>query len=303
MIDGLRSDNKQEIAVFLNLQPAKKVSGLPVPRELISSQKRLSIVALVTVYSMLLVLSFSAHVMAATYKCIDENGDVTYSQQPCRKNQKTDKLLKNGNKPVEMEDCKFAGAFSQVIFGHMRSGLSTRQLFDRYGGASSISRSTLGVINYVYSFKHSETMQPDRLAQLTVARCNAQAFGTVSCEDFPQEFQQMIFSCDDEQRKEAMRLQQLFDQGAGRPYPIDNSGNAGGYGLQDDEASNQDRDKARERDNKKKEQARIAKCRQNYQAEIESIDNRMSRGYTPSLGDELRERRRSLVKKLANECR
>ncbi|MDJ0778654.1 MAG: DUF4124 domain-containing protein [Gammaproteobacteria bacterium] len=303
MIDRSRSGSNQEAAAFVNLQPAKKVSGLPVSRELSRSFKGSSTVALAAVYSMLLVLSLSADVMAATYKCIDENGDVTYSQQPCRKNEKTDKLLKNGKKPVQMEDCKFAGAFSQVIFGHMRSGLDTQQLFDRYGGASSISRSTLGVINYVYSFKHSETMQPDRLAQLTVARCNAQAFGTVSCEDFPREFQQMIFSCDDEQRKEAMRLQQLFDQGAARQYPIDNSGNAAGYGLQGDDAGNQERDQARERKKNEKEQARIERCRENYQAEIESIDDRMSRGYTASLGEELRDRRRMLVKKLVTECR
>lgn len=252
--------------------------------------------------SLLVILPFFPDAVTAAYKCVDSNGDVTYSQTPCRKNQKTDKQLKSSNKPVETENCKYAGAFSKLAFRHMRSGLSTQQLFDRYGGVSSISQGTLGVINYVYSFKYSEAMQPDRIAQLTIARCKAQAFGKVLCEDFPQEFQEMIFSCDDEERKEAIRLQKLVEQGMGAKRQFNNSATVNAYGSKDRETRSQEWLEAQERKNKEKEQARIIKCKKRYESKIKEIDQRMSRGYTVSLGETLRDRRRSLVQELATEC-
>ncbi len=257
---------------------------------------------LLVVVSMILVMLFFTEAIAATYKCIDDNGDVTYSQTPCKQNQKTDKLLKGSKKPAEMEDCKYAGAFSQMTFRHMRSGLSTQQLFDRYGGVHSISRGTLGVINYVYSLKHSTTMQADRVAQLTIAKCKARAFGEVSCEDFPVEFQQTIFSCDDKARAEAIRLQKLIDQRVGQGGPFNNSATIDGYGSSDQETRYQERLNAQEDKRKQAERTRIAKCKKNYESQIRQIDDRMSRGYTASVGESLRDRRRSLVKKLATDC-
>ena len=252
---------------------------------------------------LLFVLPFFSDAVAATYKCIDENGDVTYSQSPCRQNQKTDKLLNNSKKLEEMEDCKYAGAFSQMAFRQMRSGLSTQELFDRYGGVNSISQGTLGIINYVYSFKYSTAMQPDRVAQLTIARCNAQAFGKVSCEDFPEEFQEMIFSCDDEEREEAIRLQKLINRSVRHTQQFNNPTTIGTYGSKDHETRNQERLKAQESNSKEREQTRIIKCKKRYESEIKKIDDRMSRGYTASLGESLRERRSSLEKKLATDCR
>ena len=255
-----------------------------------------------SVYLLLFVLPVCSNAAAATYKCIDANGDVTYSQSPCKQNQKTDKLLSSGKKPVEMEDCKYAGAFSQMAFRYMRAGASTQQLFDRYGGVNSISRSTLGIINYVYSFKYSETMQPDRLARLTIAKCNAQAFGKVACEDFPREFQEMIFSCDEEERQEALRLQKLFDQRAMQRGQFNNSANIGAYGSDNADSRNQERLQAEENKRKEREQARIIKCKNRYESKIKRIDDRLSQGYTPSEGESLRDRRRSLIKKLETDC-
>jgi len=254
------------------------------------------------VISLLFILPFFSDALAATYKCIDENGDVTYSQSPCKQNQKTDKLLKGSKKLVEMEDCKYAGAFSQMAFRHMRSGLSTQQLFDRYGGVNSVSQGTKGVINYVYSFKHSTATRPSRVAQLTIAKCNAQAFGEVSCEDFPKEFQEMIFSCDDEEREEAIRLQKLIEQSVGQSRQFNNSTTSDAYGSKDHETRNQERINTQERKIKEKEKKRIAKCIKRHESEIKKIDDRMSRGYTASVGETLRDRRRSLVKKLATDC-
>ncbi len=255
------------------------------------------------VSSLLFILPFISDAVAATYKCIDENGDVGYSQLPCKQNQKTDKLLKSSKKQVEMEDCKYAGAFSKMVFSHMRSGLSAQQLFDRYGGVNSISQGTLGVINYVYSFKFSTDARRSRVAQLTIARCNAQAFGKVLCEDFPKEFQKIIFSCDDKEREEAIRLQKFIDQSVVQKRQFDNSATIGAYRSKDHQTSNKEIMDAQERNRKEKKLKQIIECKRGYESEIKNIDDRMSQEYTVSLGETLRKKRRSLVKKLASDCR
>ncbi len=237
---------------------------------------------------------------AATYKCIDESGGVTYSQTPCPKNQTTDKLLKSAKKPVRSEDCKFAGAFAQMTFRQMRSGLSTQQLFDRYGGVNNLSQGTRGVINYVYSLKYSTTMRADRIAELTIAKCNAQAFGQVACTDFPAQFQEMIFSCDEEARNEALRLQKLMDPGMNFNRPFYNNS---GYGSEEYEARQQERLKEEKIRQQKKEQARIARCKKSVLEDIKKVEDRMSQGYSGSTGDSLTARRRALMKKLKTECK
>ena len=260
--------------------------------------KSLSLIVVVLLFG----LQWFPDAVAATYKCVDANGDVTYSQTPCKRNQTTDKKLSGNENPIVMEDCKYSGAFAQLAFRHMRSGLNTQQLYDRYGGINSISQATLGVINYVYAFKHSTAMRPARVAELTIARCNAQAFGKVSCEDFPMEFQEMIFSCDDEERAEAMRLQKLIGQSVGPSNRFRDSTIIDTYGSNDRQAGNREWLKAQERSKHEREQARIIECKRRYESEIDGIDDRMSRGYGASLGESLRDRRRSLVRKLAAEC-
>lgn len=255
------------------------------------------------IVSLLLILSIISGAVAATYKCIDENGDVGYSQLPCKQNQKTDKMLKSGKKYVETEDCKYAGAFSKMVFSYMRSGLSAQELFDRYGGVNSISQGTLGVINYVYSFKFSTDVQRSRVAQLTIARCNAQAFGKVLCEDFPKEFQKIIFSCDEKERKEAIRLQKLIDQSVVQKWRFDNSATIGAYRAKGYENRNTEIMEIQEKNRKEKELKRIIECKRGYESKIKKIDDRMSQGYTVSLGEILRNKRRSLVKNLARDCR
>ena len=170
------------------------------------------------------------------------------------------------------------------------------------GGVNTISRGTLGVINYVYSFKHSTATQPDRVAQLTIARCNARAFGKVSCEDFPDEFQEMIFSCDAGERNEAMRLQKLIDRSVGANRQYNDATTVDTHSSKDHEARRQEWEEIRQRKINEREQARIDKCKKRLEAQIRKIDDRMSLGYTASTGEALRDRRRSLVKKMATDC-
>ena len=84
-----------------------------------------------------------------------------------------------------MEDCKYAGLFAKQVTRQMRSGADAQQLIDRYSGTSPVSKSTRGVVNYVYSFKYAENMSGSRIAALTISKCHSKSFGVVKCEDFP----------------------------------------------------------------------------------------------------------------------
>ncbi len=152
----------------------------------------------------------SVNVFAKTYKCIDENGETTYSQRACPNDQKTDKVMGGGGKTAGMEDCKYARQFAEDTARRMQSGVDVHQTFDGYGGVDSISKSTLAIINYVYTYKDVSDVSAARIASLTAASCNAKAFGTVACEDFPQEFRISVNNCG----------QKLLSQSPPAPSPV-----------------------------------------------------------------------------------
>ena len=174
--------------------------------------------------ALLILSSIASDVFAKTYKCIDENGDVTYSQKVCRNNQKTGKVVNSRKKKEAMKECKYAGLFAKSVTRQMRSGLGANQILQNYGGTNTVSKSTLGVINYVYSYKYTPETPETRIASLTVTRCNARAFGEVTCEGFPAAFQYQIYGCDEEKRKEeVLRLKQLDksqDTSNGEPFDL-----------------------------------------------------------------------------------
>ena len=250
--------------------------------------------------ALLIIPSLLVTSQAATYKCTAENGDITYSQTPCKQNQTTNTILTSPLKSETMEDCKYAGAFSKMIFRRMRSGYRTQHLYDSFGGLHAISESTLGIINYVYSFKHASATRSDRVAFLTVTKCNAKTFGEVRCEDFPEQFQDTIYSCDEIEREQALKLHGLLEQSIENQLQFDEFSISPSYGSSNNSSgSGGSYDATRQ----KYEKAKIAECKERYESKIERINDRLSKGYSVSLGESLRDKKRSLRKNMASQCR
>ena len=240
-----------------------------------------------------LLLSFNS--VAKMYKCIDEEGAVTYSQTACENDQTTDKVMGGNKQKKQQEDCKYAGQFANTIAGSMRSGADAEQTFNRYGGINAISKSSLAIINYVYTFKETPDVSASRISSLTLARCNANAFGKVRCEDFPAEFQASVLSCDEEQQQMLQREMLLREQMQQQNTP-DNIIPA--VPTESDSSSQKPKSS-----NKQKQKQRIADCKKGYDEQIATIDKRMRQQHTAQQGEQLRERRRQLQDARYTNCR
>jgi len=132
---------------------------------------------------------------AAVYKCVDASGSTTYSQIPCPVEEKTAKVLATSSQSKSY-DCRIANNFARRTAIDMRLGMSPDAAFSQYGGLDAIPRTSIGVINYVYTYKNNSDVDTQRIAALSAARCGGGAYGRVSCDDFPYNFVSALGGCE-----------------------------------------------------------------------------------------------------------
>ena len=238
----------------------------------------------------LFIISLSSE--AKMYKCIDENGDVTYSQTACQGDQTIDKVIGGQKQQSNLEDCKYAGQFSKVILRSMRAGNDADVVFDQYGGINALSKSSIAIINYVYSFKQTPDVSANRISSLTMAKCNARSFGDVACKDLPDDFQRTIgpYGCDEDKALEqgippAPQTLPNPASGAVEAQPMRKSS-----ATPPANASNQD-------------QAVISDCKARYDQRIAEVDVLLREGYDAAQGEALNAERRRLVDARYSDCR
>jgi len=147
--------------------------------------KFLVVIAL-SVYAITLLYSPEAN--AGIYKCEDGNGGITYSQMPCPATEKTADIITTSSSRSSNADCRLANSFAKKTAIDMRSGMSSGDTFAQYGGIDSIPNSAIGIINYVYTHRQNLNITTSRITALSAARCSADSYGPVACENFPFDF-------------------------------------------------------------------------------------------------------------------
>ena len=211
---------------------------------------------------------------AEIYKCVADDGGITYSQIPCPK-QKTTTVRSAVPKTGAVVDCRWASAFAGDVTRRMRSGLASEALFDFYGGIDSVSPGTINIINYVYRFRGNESVPEQRISSLAGSMCKAGSLGDVRCEALPYG-QDPGGRCDDEET----------DAG-----PVESIAPAQALPLAEQTNIQQ--------------QARTDvsndQCKQGIRDQIDAIDAQMRRGYDSAQGERYRERLRALTTRL-HQC-
>jgi hypothetical protein len=165
--------------------------------------------------------------------------------------------------------CSLASRFAVTAARHMRAGSRSDEVFNRYGGLDSLSKGSIGVINYVYSFRTNDDVSEERIGGLARAKCRARSFGDVSCEAFPPSFIEGIGGCDAANRE--------GPPAAPGPPPVK-------------------RTIARVPDSRNDEITQ--QCKKRYRDQIDAIDAEMRRGYSSAQGEAYRERLRVLTQQL-----
>jgi len=211
---------------------------------------------------LLIALLFASGVQAEVYKCVGDDGNVTYSQLPCPiKESKTVRARVETGEYVL--DCRWATAFASDVTRSMRAGLAPDTVFDLYGGADQVSPGTVNIINYVFRFRADSSVPDERITSLARSMCEAGSLGDVRCELLPYGHESGSNRCNPQ-------------AGEGRDaseQPM--------AGATIDAASEQ--------------------CKKNARDEIDEIDAQMRQGYDPAQGERYRERLRMLTTRL-REC-
>jgi hypothetical protein len=141
-------------------------------------------------------LLYSPNANAGIYKCEDGNGGITYSQMPCPATEKTADIITTKSSKSSNADCRLANSFAKKVAMDMRSGMTSGDMFAQYGGIDSIPTSAIGIINYVYTHRQNLNITTSRITALSAARCSADSYGPVACENFPFDFIDSQGGCD-----------------------------------------------------------------------------------------------------------
>lgn len=217
----------------------------------------------------LLVASPDGH--ADVFKCTAEDGSLTFQQVPCPE-QKVEIIKTQETASAEL-DCRYASRFADFTARYMRAGVRSDEVFTGYGGLDAMSRPSIGVINYVYSFRTNGDVPAERIAGLALAKCQAGSFGDASCDALPGSFTDGIGGCDGE----------LIDVVAATTEPTAST----------NEAPTQQQPVERTRSAED-----TAACKQHYRDTIDAIDAEMRRGYSSEQGEAYRQQLRQLTEKL-----
>ncbi|MDH3273667.1 MAG: DUF4124 domain-containing protein [Gammaproteobacteria bacterium] len=214
---------------------------------------------------------------ADIYKCKDANGDVMYSQTPCKK-QKSKKIGNTASEKPEPKDCSFASRFAVTTARYMRAGSRSDEIFNRYGGLDALSKGSIGVINYVYSFRTNADVTEERIGGLAQAKCRAGSFGEVSCEALPRSFTEGLGGCDANDLVETQEPPTTIPDATEEPTGYRAAPTAG------DPRSGE----------------LTQQCKKRNRDQIDAIDAEMRRGYSSAQGEAYRERLRVLTQRLRN---
>lgn len=215
----------------------------------------------------------SADGRAEVFKCTAEDGGLTYQQTPCPE-QKVEQVATQA--PVAADkglDCSFANRFAVSTARLMRANVKSNEVFDRYGGLDALSRSSIGVINYVFSFRTSDDVTVERIAELADAKCKVGSFGDARCETLPLSFTDGIGGCDGEGE-----VQETLAAVNGEPRPFSATPPRSSPSGRSDEE--------------------IQTCKKHYRDLIDEIDAEMRGGYSSEQGEVYRRRLRQLTQKL-----
>ncbi len=144
----------------------------------------------------LIVLPWSTGYSAEIYKCADADGGVVFRQLPCEPPPpQSDAEQSEATEPA---DCELTGRFAEWTARLMHAGMSSDELFDRYGGFEALSRESVSVINRVYAARSGESRNEADIAESATSECELGNFRGASCAQLPVAFIDSLGGCDAE---------------------------------------------------------------------------------------------------------
>jgi hypothetical protein len=166
----------------------------------------------------------------------------------------------------------------------MKAGIDSTTVFDRYGGLGSLSNGSVSLISYVFQYRTNDDVSAERVAALSTAKCQARAFGDVTCEQLPVAFTSRLGGCEAD-HDSATSSFLPFPASVSQPTQLQS------YSAPQESSSSK---QTRYRETRAREEEKRLECKERIRARIDAINSQMRSGYSGSQGDSLRRRRRDL---------
>jgi len=131
---------------------------------------------------------------AAAYRCVDDDGNTSYSEKPCSVDQRVNKIISGIGGGIEYH-CELPQQLALKTAATMRDGQPSSTVFRQYGGIHTLSPTAISIINYVYQFKHNYEATTERIVALTEQRCEVGSFGVTDCAVFPASLVASVGGC------------------------------------------------------------------------------------------------------------
>lgn len=239
---------------------------------------------------------------AQVFKCVAANGDLTYSQTPCRDKDSevtVQDVATSGNN--DGADCEYAHRFALTTAMGMKRGVDSSDVFDRYGGLDALSRGSVSLISYVYQFRTNDDVTAERVAALSLAKCKANSFGDVGCEQLPRRYTNQLGGCEIPDEIADTMMNEMVMRNGWNESRTETGTAAPTPSRTRISPEARSRASAERREAREREELRRAECEQRIQRTLDAINAEMRSGYSASRGITLRERRRDLEQQL-REC-
>lgn len=232
---------------------------------------------------LLTVCVFPGGLRAEIFKCKEADGTLTFSQTPCSKEAPV--TVKASTSSTSELNCSYANKFAFATAREMQSGVASNEAFNNYGGLDALSKGSIGIINYVYSFRSNDDVSAERIAGLSQAKCKARGLGDVSCEALPLSFTESLGGCDADDTRD------VAEEMPATVAPAISLGRASS-------TSTPSTGVAKRPVTAKAGEDPVERCKKKYRDQIDAIDAQMRSGYTSRQGEAYRERLRGLTQKL-----
>lgn len=240
----------------------------------------------ITLLALLTTCVLADDTRAEIFKCKEADGTLTFSQTPCSTEAPVTVRTSTGD--TSEFNCSYANKFAFATARTMQSGVPSDEVFNRYGGLDALSKGTIGVINYVYSFRTNDEVSAERIAGLSQAKCKARSFGDASCDALPLSFTESLGGCNAEAIEEAPQE---------RRAEVATTMSALSEGTST-AATNSSAERRPATVTASIDKEAVAECKKKYRDQIDAIDAQMRSGYTSEQGEAFRQRLRGLTEKL-----
>jgi hypothetical protein len=125
---------------------------------------------------------------AEIYRCVDEAGNVIFTQHRCGPAQQGEAINLDNvdvNLKPKPEVCKQVEKLAELVFPHIHETDSILDVYSQLGGREYLSAGITAAVNYVFNFRFNPKARQTEVVALTHAKCLDGGFGQIKDKDLP----------------------------------------------------------------------------------------------------------------------